>query len=177
MHAAASVVHPARTPAPGRYRVDPARTTIRFRARHMFGLGVVRGEVNVLSGHVDVAESLNDSVFQAVMSAESIDTGHPTRDRMVRSATYLDVASHPTITFAANGVHSEDGQWVVEGSLEARGVTAPVRLTIDSVEVGAESIRVHATTRVDRYAHGVKAGRGIAGRRLAVDITAELTRC
>lgn len=172
MQAEDSAVHPSRTPAPGRYHFDPERTTIRFRTRHMFGLGLVRGEFTLRGGHIDVTESLSDGGVRAVASADSFDTGHPTRDRTVRTSKYLDAHNFPDIDFVADALHSDGDRWVVDGTLSAHGVAAPLRITVDEVDAAAGELTLHASARADRCAHGITAGRGLAGRRLAIDITA-----
>jgi polyisoprenoid-binding protein YceI len=172
MHAEGTAIHPSRTPTPGHYRLDPDRTTIRFRTRHMFGLGVVRGEFALRGGHVDVADSISDTGVTAVVVAESFDTGHPTRDRMVRSATYLDVKRFPDLRFVSDTVEAGADCWIVVGTLYAHGVAAPLRITVSAVEITTGEITLRASAPVDRFAHGIKSGRGVAARRLSVDIIA-----
>jgi polyisoprenoid-binding protein YceI len=175
MPSADTAVRPLRAPAPGRYRLDPGRTTIRFRTRHLFGLGRVRGEFRLRSGNVHVSEPPGDCTIRAVASAESFDTGHPARDRMVRSASYLDVGSHPNLDFVAT-VRGDTDPPVVDGTLVARGVAVPLRITVDGIDAVAGVVSVQASAQVDRYAHGITAGRGIAGRRLAITIAAVAVR-
>ena len=172
-HASGSAVHPLQTPAPGHYRLDPARTTIRFRTRHMFGLGVVRGAFTLRGGYVDVADSIDDSKVQAVVIADSIDTGRPARDQLMRSKSYLDVARYPDLRFVSHSVEATGSHWIVQGTLYAHGVPVPLRLAVNLIHASAHKVAFYAGTRVDRYAHGIRSGRfGIAGRRLAIDITA-----
>jgi polyisoprenoid-binding protein YceI len=51
------------------------------------------------------------------------------------------------------------------------GVSKPVMLTIDSVEVTGAEFRAHATTRIDRYTFGLTAAKRMAARHLAIDLT------
>jgi polyisoprenoid-binding protein YceI len=39
-------------PAAGRYRLDPDRSAVTFRARHLFGLGAVTGTMTATSGEI-----------------------------------------------------------------------------------------------------------------------------
>jgi len=43
-------------PAAGRYILDPNRTTVRFHARHLFGLGGVTGTVKLREAELIVGE-------------------------------------------------------------------------------------------------------------------------
>jgi polyisoprenoid-binding protein YceI len=138
----------------------------------MFGLGAVTGQVRLRAGHIVVASSITPSTVHAVAAATSFDSGHPTRDRMVHSGTYLDTATYPDLEFVADRVENSAGAWQVFGTLTARGVSAPLQLTVGAVEVDGDEVRAHATAQVDRYAHRITAGRGVAGRRLEIEIDA-----
>ncbi len=62
---------------------------------------------------------------------------------------------------------------MVAGTLTAHGVTAPVDLTVDELDVAnAGVLRLRATAKVDRYAHQITAGKGMAARWLTVEIAA-----
>ena len=61
------------------------------------------------------------------------------------------------------------------GELTIRQISSPVTLAIDSVEPAGAGFRARATTRIDRYALGVTAAKGMAARHLDIDlaVTAE----
>jgi polyisoprenoid-binding protein YceI len=156
------------TPHLGRYEIDTARSTVMFRARHLFGLAPVRGRFAIRGGTVDIAEPLAASAVHAEIDAASFRTRNPQRNASVRSARLLDVARHPVITFTSEGVDEQD----LTGALTVRGVTRPVTLSIDPPAVSAGSFTVRATTRIDRTEFGLTAYRGLAGRYL--DLTVEV---
>jgi polyisoprenoid-binding protein YceI len=162
---------PTTTPAAGRYRLDPTRTTVRFHTRHLFGLGAVSGTVKLREADLIAAEPLAASKLHAVLDAASFDTGHPKRDTDVRSAKFLDVAAHPEITFDSREIRRHGGTWRAAGTLTAHGVAAPTELTVNELTDNAGTLTIRATTTIDRYAQGT-AGKGLAARWLAVDITA-----
>jgi polyisoprenoid-binding protein YceI len=158
------------TPQLGRYAIDPARSTVTFRTRHLFGLGPVRGKFAIRSGTVDVAEPASATDIRAEIDAASFRTRNKQRDAAIRSAQFLDAAAHPVITFAA---HELDGE-ALTGSLTVRGVTRPVTLTIERIDAAPGAFTARATTRIDRTEFGVTALRGMAARYL--DMTVEV-RC
>ncbi|HEY7432057.1 MAG TPA: YceI family protein [Streptosporangiaceae bacterium] len=158
------------TPQLGRYAIDPSRSAVRFRTRHMFGLGPVRGTFAIKSGTVDVAEPMTASGIHAEIDAASFRTSNRQRDDAVRSTRFLDTAAHPVITFTASRLEGH----TLTGTLTVRGVTRPVTLTVDQVEAAADGFTARATTRIDRTEFGVTAQRGLAGRYL--DLTVE-ARC
>ena len=162
--------HPATTPQLGRYEIDPRSSAVRFRTRHLFGLGPVRGSFAIRAGAVEIAEPLTASRVRAEIDAASFRTGNTARDAAVRSARLLDVGAHPVMTFASERT---DGS-TLTGTLTVRGVTRPVTLSIEESAVAPGSFTARASTRIDRTEFGVTASRGLAGRYL--DLTLEV-RC
>lgn len=190
--------HPASptVPEPGRYEIDPGRSAVSLRTRHLFGLGGVRGDLAVRAGTVEIGDPVTGSSVHAEIDAASLDTGNPQRDASVRSARFLDTARHPVMTFAADrldvappaaasaapspgthaGVPAGPPAGTLTGTLTVRGVARPVTLTIERADVASSWFTVHATTRVDRTAFGVTAARGLAARHLDVSVRVRCVR-
>ncbi|RKN47798.1 YceI family protein [Micromonospora endolithica] len=156
----------------GRYEVDPTRSTIRFRTRHLFGLGKVAGTFAVRSGSVEVAEPLSASRVTAEVDAASFHTGIAARDHTVRSATFLDVDRHPVITFVSERVDED----ALSGRLTVRGTSGPVTLAVQEAVATPDGFRVVATTRLDRFELGVTGSRGMTGRFLDLTVEVECVR-
>jgi polyisoprenoid-binding protein YceI len=168
-------------PAVGSYRIEPGESTISFATRHMFGLAPVRGTFALREGVVHVADPAETSTVRATIAADSIDTGLAARDNTVRSRQYLDVAQHPDITFAADGLapgvdDDVDDGWVLRGTLTVRGRTEPLDVRIDEVRVLGDRLRLRASAEVDRYAWGVTAMKGMTGRRLRFTLSLSATQ-
>ena len=162
-------VQAAGTPRLGHYKIDARRSAVTFATRHLFGLLPVHGAVTIASGTVDVTEPLTASCIHAEIEAASFRTRNPQRDASVRSARLLDARRHPVITFDAERL---DGS-VVTGVLAVRGVTQPVRLSVESVAPGAASsgsFIALASARIDRSEFGITAFRGLAGRYLDMSL-------
>ena len=165
---------PQLTQAPrlGHYVIDVSQSRVKFRTRHMFGLGPVRGTFAIRSGSADIAEPLADSAIHAEIDAASFTTRNEQRDRSVLSARFLDTSRFPVISFR-NGRVSADGT-TIRGTLTVREVSKPVSLSIGQVTTAGQSFTASATVRVDRTEFGVTAMPGLAGRYL--DLTVEV-RC
>jgi polyisoprenoid-binding protein YceI len=159
-------------PAPGRYRIDPDRSTIALRTKHFFGLGTVEATVAVSRGEIQVVERVENSQVSVQADATSFDSRNAGRDKRVRSTAFLDAGVHSEITFASNAVESIDGRWVLHGILTARENGASCDLAVVEATENAGELTFVATGTVDRYAHGIKGGKGFVGRYLAVTVTA-----
>lgn len=149
---------PTTTPQLGRYKLDPGTSTVTFLTRHLFGLGVVRGTFPLRSGTVDVTEPATDSRMRVELDTAGFRTGNPRRDASVRAM--LDVARFPVMTYQ-------------DRKLTVRDVTVEVPLAVEEITVVPGGFLALATARVDRYAFGVSAYRGLAARFL--DVTVEVT--
>lgn len=158
-------------PAAGPYRLDPARSSVAFRTRHLFGLGRVAGTLQLVAGELVVDPMPPHASVSVTLDAASFDTGNDRRDRDVREVKFLDTVRHPRITFHADELRQEGGGWTLAGQLTVRGVSRPVTLAIGSVERSGRGFRAHASARVDRYAFGITAAKGMAARFLDVEVT------
>jgi polyisoprenoid-binding protein YceI len=157
-------------PEPGTYVVDPVGSSIEFRTKHMFGLGTVTGNFGITSGSIQVANPAERSTVEATIDASSFSTGNARRDKDVHSARFLDVNRSPYITFASTKVGIADSAWVLEGLVTVGGSTAPVALTITESRPTGDGLALVAETRIDRYAHGITAMKGVAARYLDLTI-------
>ena len=167
----------AGVPAAGRYRLDPARSPVTFRTRHLFGLGAVTGTMAITSGEITIDPAVPQATVTAVLSAATFHTGSRARDRDIRSAKFLDAGQYPDITFRAGTLTQSADHRTLAGELTVRGVTRPATLTIDSLQASGTNFRARASARIDRYAFGLTAAKGMAARHLDIqlDVTAMQT--
>ena len=77
---------PTSTPHAGRYRIDPSRSNVGFKTRHLFGMAPVQGTFTIAAGTVDVADPLALSSIRTDIDTASFHTGNQPRDAAVRSA-------------------------------------------------------------------------------------------
>jgi polyisoprenoid-binding protein YceI len=168
----------AALPPAGRYRINPGRSTVTFRTRHLFGLAPVHGTFALRDGTIDVTEPPAGCSVRARVAASTFKTGNDMRDAAVLSARLLDAATYPNLAFTSTALISEPGpapaagQWLLCGELEVRGVSRPVEAHISSVSVGEGGTTLAVTARLslDRYEFGLTAYRGLAARRLTIDL-------
>ncbi len=157
-------------PPAGRYRIDTERSTITISTRHLFGLGRVRATLALRDGHIRVADPLAGSAVRATAAAVSFRSGNDARDAAVLSPRLLDAATYPSIVFTSTALEERDGGWLLGGELEVRGTARPVETVIVAEPASGGTLYASARLRVDRFAFGVTAYRGLAARWLTVDI-------
>jgi polyisoprenoid-binding protein YceI len=114
----------------GTYTIDPGHTNVAFSVRHLL-VGKVRGHFTRFQGELTLAPAPLASTVTASIELSSIDTNNPQRDDDLRSASFFETDTYPTMTFGSVGIrHGEDG-FDVDGELTVHGVTRPVTLALD----------------------------------------------
>ena len=159
-------------PSPGRYRISAAGSTVTIRTRHLFGLGAVRATLDLRDGRILVAAPPAASAVQARFSAASFQSGNAARDAAVLSPRLLDAEAYPSLSFTSTDLLQEQGEWSLRGELEVRGVTRLVeaRITALAVHDAGATLRASAQAGIDRYDFGITTYRGLAARRLTVNL-------
>lgn len=174
MSATTDISRQIAVPAAGRYRIDAECSVVTFVTRHFFGLAPVRGTFSLRDGLISVAEPVTESAVHASITASSFRTGNDNRDAIAASHRLLDVAAYPGFTFTSTELIEAQGQWSLRGEFEVRGVTRLVEARLSAVSEHNGTLRATAQVVIDRYDFGITAYRGLAARRLTVnlDITA-----
>jgi len=169
--AAASPAGRAVTPPPGRYRLDPARTTIRADVPVMFGLVTVHGTFRLAAGDVHIAEDPGQSSVRLTIDAGSFSAGRGMRDVDVMSAALLDASAYPEIEFTGRGPRLDGAGWLLPGQVTAHGVTAPVEIRITLAAADDGVARFRAVARLERTRFGITKKQGLVGT--TVDLTVD----
>ena len=103
----------------GTWDIDPAHSEVSFLVRHMV-VSKVRGRFNDFEGTIVTGEDPTASTVKATIAAGSIDTNQEQRDAHVRSADFLDVENHPTLSFTSTGLRPNGDHYVLEGDFTIR---------------------------------------------------------
>ena len=183
----AAVTGTSQAPSPTQWQIDPAHSAAHFSVRHLM-ISNVRGEFSKVSGNVVLDPSdLTKSSVEVIVDATTIDTREPQRDEHLRSADFLDVANHPSITFRSKQITAAGaGRFKVTGDLTIRGVTRTVTFDVDGptppVKDPWGNVRagVSATAKINRKDFGLvwnaltEAGGVVVGDEVSITFEAEL---
>ena len=184
---------PAPATAPARaatWDIDASHASAGFKVRHLM-VSHVRGHLGPVTGTVFIDEQdVSRSRVDVSIDARGIDTREPKRDEHLRSADFLDVANHPTVTFRSTRVEAPSGaagDLRVTGDLTIRGVTRPVTLEVEALPPaiqdpwGNSRRGLSAQARISRKEWGLKwnlaieAGGVAVADEVAIEIEAEIT--
>src|SRR5262245_10643001 len=179
----------AAAPASATWDIDTSHATAGFKVRHLM-VAHVRGHLGPVTGTIFIDEQdLSRSRVDVSIDARGIDSREPKRDEHLRSADFLDVANHPTVTFRSTRVdapYGTGGDLRVTGDLTIHGVTRPVTLEVDPLPPaikdpwGNTRRGVSGRARINRKDWGLKwnmaieAGGVAVGDEVAIDIEAEI---
>ncbi len=166
-----------------RYELDRDHTAIYFTVDHI-GYAKTLGVFTELEGGFRYDLETQELADVAVaIGAASVNTFHEARDNHVRNGDFLDVATHPTISFVASGGQAEgDTKGTVTGDLTILGVTRPVTLDVTLNKVAdypfghrREVLGLSMRTTVRRSEFGMTYGveNGLVGDVVTVNIETE----
>jgi polyisoprenoid-binding protein YceI len=165
----------------GSWTLDATRSEVRLETRHTWGLRPLHGVFRQVSGSGTVTTA-GDVSGVVTVAAGSIDTKNSIRDKHLRSADFFDIANHPDLTFAVDGVAPDDGATPadgrvrVTGSLTVRGRTRPASFGA-TVSATDDEVRLDGELRVNRTDFGLTWNRmGIASVDNTIVVHAVFTR-
>lgn len=113
------------------WQIVPKQSQIQFTVRHML-ISKVRGHFLHLSNSIDYDEENPDNTtVQITIDAASINTGDKQRDSYLLSSAFLNVASHPNLTFASKRVQQINARYGrLNGDLTIQNITHEVILQV-----------------------------------------------
>jgi polyisoprenoid-binding protein YceI len=140
---------------PGTWHIDPQRSEIAFRVRHL-GLHMVGGVFRSFSGTIVTRDEPTRGSATASVDLSSLDSGSALRDKHLRSAELLDVENHGAASYESLAVSLENDVLVAEGLLHLFSRSRPLKFAVDIASVSAESLVFTAQTEFSRRDIGLK---------------------
>jgi len=159
----------------GEWALDAARSEVLLETKHTWGLRPVHGVFRKVAGHGTVTAA--GHVTGAItIAAGSIDTKSKMRDKDLRSAKVFDVARHPDITYAVEGMQPGNGAVRVTGHLTVRGQTRPLSFDAQVIVIDGE-VRLETRVPVNRADFGLTySPLGMASMDNVITVRAVFTR-
>ena len=128
-----AVVAGTATAAPITYIIDPTHTYPSFEADHMGGQSIWRGKFNTTTGKVILDVAAKTGEVDVTVDPASINFGMDALNEHAKGADMFDVAKYPTATYKGRiSRWKGDVPVEVDGNFTLKGVTRPLKLTINS---------------------------------------------
>ncbi|MDQ0429625.1 polyisoprenoid-binding protein YceI [Planomicrobium stackebrandtii] len=114
-----------------KWTVDTAHSEIGFSVKHMM-ISKVKGSFTSYEAVVEAnEENLQGALIDFKIDVASINTNNTDRDNHLRSADFFDAEQFPYITFKANDIVKNDGEYELTGDLTMKGVTRPATFEVE----------------------------------------------
>jgi polyisoprenoid-binding protein YceI len=152
--------------------VDHPHTNVGFSVKHMV-IAKTTGSFTDFDATLELdPDDMSSFTVMATIQAASIETNNDQRNNHLRSADFLDVATHPTITFESSELSMMDGNYVLHGDLTIRGVTHAIELPIEIVgpvmAMGNTVVGFAGSVTINRHDYGVSWSRTLDNGGLVV---------
>ena len=159
----------------GSWTLDPARSEVRLKTRHTWGLLPLTAVFSQVTGSGTVTAA-GEASGVITVGAASLDTRNKRRDEHLRSAAFFDVANHPDLTYTVDSVRPAADGARVEGRLTVRDQTRPAPFDAAVATDGTE-VTLDGELQVNRGDFGLTWNfTGIASMHNTIVIHAVFTR-
>jgi polyisoprenoid-binding protein YceI len=140
----------------GVWTIDPARSTIGFKAKSMWGLAPVKGHFAEFSGDGQITDT--QTVLGRIdIKVASVDTKIRKRDDHLRSADFFEAEKFPDISVVVTSAGAIDGDIAdLRAQLTVKGTTAPLPLQTKVTVLDDGAVRLSAQATIDRKDFGVE---------------------
>jgi len=147
-----------RTAAPTRWTLDSDATSVEFAVKTFWGLMTVHGRFDRFDGWYEGGPG--GTTIELTIDADSLDTGHATRDKHLLSTDFFDVDEHPQVRFTSTRVYYVTSEILhVVGHLEAAGRVEHLEFATTVRQLDDDALEIEATTTVDQRRLGMSSGR------------------
>jgi polyisoprenoid-binding protein YceI len=119
------------TAAADTYKLDPEHTYPSLEFSHL-GISVWRGKFDKTSGKVTLDRAARTGTVDVVIDTASINFGLDSMHEHAISEDWFDVKKFPTATYKGKLKFTGDTPKAVDGDFSFRGMTKPLKLTINS---------------------------------------------
>jgi len=139
----------------GHWALDSALTAVTVTHKTLWGLATVKGRFADVTGEGEILDG--GAVHgRLTIAASSLDTGHATRDKHLRSADFFDVEQFPSITVhVLSGTVRTDQAVELTAELSVRDVRKPLTLLAEVTQTAPGTVAIDIDTTIDREDFGL----------------------
>ena len=160
------------------YEIDAGHSFVEFRIKHL-GYSWLYGRFNRISGRFSHdPDNPQANAISVAIDPASVDTNHAERDKHLRSADFLDVATYPDASFESTGYTGDARSGTLEGNLTLHGVTKPVSIRLEKLGEGKDPWGGYragfiGTTTLTRKDFGISYNLGPASETMELELGIE----
>jgi polyisoprenoid-binding protein YceI len=133
------------------WRIDPDRSSIEFRAPHLWGMATVTGAFTRYHGTLDLS---GEPAVELTIEAAGLDTGNRRRDRHLRSPAFFAAEQHPYVRFVSERAALKGDKLAVSGRLHLRGQSVPLEIDAALRRAG-DTLELAAVADIDQRRLGM----------------------
>ena len=134
-----------------RWRIDPARSSVEFRVKALWGMATVKGRFSRYHGTLHLP---SQPAIELTIEADSLDTANKKRDAHLRSSDFFDADKHPYVRFVSDSATLDGERLHVRGRLHARGDSIPLELDATLRRFG-DDLEIEAAAEADHRQLGM----------------------
>ncbi len=143
-------------PRSGTYALHPDHCAVELSVRHLLAR-TARARIAAVGGelHIDAADPAASSMW-IDLDADSLTTGNPEHDELIKGPDLLDVDRFPFVRFESGSVADIGaGRFAVAGDLYVRDLVSESRLEVRVLPTRPERVAIVATTSLRRSTFGL----------------------
>jgi polyisoprenoid-binding protein YceI len=163
-----------------RYNLDGPRSQVTAKVGVM-GLASKTARFPKMEGGIRLSpEHLETITLDVILDARALIANDDTTTKQLRGPKFFDVERFPTVRFAGQRMTMTGPTTArLEGTITARGVTRPTRLSVTFAQpparaTGREPIALTATGTIDRREFGMTSYAMFVGKKVAITIKARM---
>ncbi len=138
--------------------LDGAYTIITDSSQVQFAVGkngATKGKFKKVSGSISIAQDMQNSEVSVQLSMKDFTTFNSMRDEHLREDEYFKVSKYPSMSYTGKGFSKKsEGLYEIDGTFKMLGVSQPIKVTIQQVEVEGKIILIGSGT-IDRTKFGM----------------------
>jgi polyisoprenoid-binding protein YceI len=160
----------------GDWTIDPARSTVAFASKSLWGLVSVKGVFREIEGSGTVTPD-GEVTGSVALVTESLDTKNAKRDKHLRSDDFFLSDKYRAITLTVGKLAPAGAEVTVSGTLTVRDHSQPISFPATVTLSGDGTVAFDGTAHVDRSEYGITWNQmGMASMKNVITVHAVLTR-